>query len=41
MYRNMKCGGKVYRNKLCFVDLAGSEKIRRSGVRGGEVRGGG
>lgn len=34
VYRNMKCGGKVYRNKLCFVDLAGSEKIRRSGVRG-------
>lgn len=34
VYRNHACEGKTYRNKLCFIDLAGSEKIRKSGVTG-------
>ena len=34
VFRNHACGDKVYRNKLCFIDLAGSEKISRSGVSG-------
>lgn len=34
VYRNHRCEDKVYRNKLCFIDLAGSEKIRKSGVTG-------
>lgn len=34
VYRNTVCQGQRYRNKLCFIDLAGSEKIRRSGVSG-------
>lgn len=34
VYRTSSCGDKLYRNKLCFIDLAGSEKIRKSGVTG-------
>ena len=34
VYRTYSCGDKTYRNKLCFIDLAGSEKIRKSGVSG-------
>ena len=34
VYRTYPCGDKSYRNKLCFIDLAGSEKIRKSGVKG-------
>lgn len=24
VYRNYNCEGKIFRNKLCFIDLAGS-----------------
>lgn len=34
VYRTSSCDNKLYRNKLCFIDLAGSEKIRKSGVTG-------
>ena len=34
VYRTTVSNGKTYRNKLCFIDLAGSEKIRKSGVSG-------
>ncbi len=34
VYRTYTCEEKIYRNKLCFIDLAGSEKIRKSGVSG-------
>jgi hypothetical protein len=34
LYRNFECRGCEYKTKLCFIDLAGSEKIRKSGVKG-------
>ena len=34
LYRIHRCKDREYRTKLCFIDLAGSEKIRKSGVRG-------
>lgn len=34
VYRNYHCEDRTYRNKICFIDLAGSEKIRKSGVTG-------
>lgn len=34
LYRNFKCKGQDFRTKMCFIDLAGSQKIRKSGVKG-------
>lgn len=34
VYRNFQCRGQDYRTKLCFIDLAGSQKVRKSGVKG-------
>jgi kinesin family protein 5 len=34
LYRLHRCHDREYRTKLCFIDLAGSEKIRKSGVKG-------
>ena len=34
VYRTHRCNDKEYRTKLSFIDLAGSEKIRKSGVKG-------
>ena len=34
VYRTGIVDGKEVRNKICFVDLAGSEKVRKSGVKG-------
>jgi kinesin family protein 5 len=34
LYRDFQCKGQDYRTKLCFIDLAGSEKIRKNGVKG-------
>lgn len=34
VYRLHCCHEREYRTKLCFIDLAGSEKIRKSGVKG-------
>lgn len=34
VYRKFECKGQTHRNKLCFIDLAGSEKVRKSGVKG-------
>jgi kinesin family protein 5 len=34
LYRDFLCNGEYFRTKLCFIDLAGSEKIRKSGVKG-------
>jgi hypothetical protein len=34
VYRTYKCQESTYRTKICFIDLAGSEKIRKSGVKG-------
>lgn len=34
VYRNFICEDKEYKCKLCFIDLAGSEKVRKSGVKG-------
>ena len=34
LYRNFKCQGEDVRCKLCFIDLAGSEKVRKSGAQG-------
>lgn len=34
VYRVHRCNDREYRTKLCFIDLAGSEKIRKSGVKG-------
>lgn len=34
LHRTHACNDRTFRNKLCFIDLAGSEKIRKSGVSG-------
>lgn len=34
VYRSFKLKGIEHKCKLCFIDLAGSEKVRKSGVKG-------
>jgi kinesin family protein 5 len=34
VYRQFRSNDKERKTKMCFIDLAGSEKIRKSGVKG-------
>ena len=34
VYRTFEYEGHEYKCKMCFIDLAGSEKVRKSGVKG-------
>jgi kinesin family protein 5 len=34
VFRTFYCKGVEHKCKLCFIDLAGSEKVRKSGVKG-------
>jgi len=34
VYREYRSHDKECKTKMCFIDLAGSEKIRKSGVKG-------
>ena len=34
VYKTSFNGDRMVKNKMCFIDLAGSEKVRKSGVKG-------